>query len=133
MILSFQKRFVVPISEGRKIHSFRLDPHDRWKAGNSIQYYIDTRTKNMKKFRDDGECKHIMHVFISIQGSSAMIFRRNPIYTNIANRGRRIDTWKFAINDGFQSTDDFIACIKQLHPGEQILIGKVIHWTDFRY
>lgn len=133
MILSFQNRFEEPIIKGTKIHTFRLDPHDRWKVGMPIQFYVGARTKQMRKFREDGECKHIMHVFISIQGSSALVFLRKWYSTDISERVRRINTFTFTRNDGFASAEDFIACIKQLHPGKEILTGKIIHWTDFRY
>lgn len=130
MILSFQNRFEEPIIKGTKIHTFRLDPHDRWKVGMPIQFYVNARTKQMRKFREDGECTLIQRVEIkgvqSSQNFKVLVFWGDGKYCVNATK-------LFAKLDGFKSVAEFRECLKLLHPNTWALEGKVIHWTDFRY
>jgi len=134
MILSFQNRFEEPIIKGAKIHTFRLDPNDRWKVGMPIQFYVNARTKQMRKFREDGECMRIQSIIIKIFSDElCLIVKADHTKNGIVPVSDFIDKDKFIPNDGLKSECDFITCIKQLHPGKEILTGKIIHWTDFKY
>lgn len=134
MILSFQNRFEEPIIKGTKIHTFRLDPGNRWRVGMPIQFYVNARTKQMRKFREDGECKGIQSVIIRIYSDELFIVvKADNAHDGYVPVSDFIDKDKFIPNDGFASEEDFARCIKQLHPGKELLTGKVIHWTDFRY
>ena len=129
MLLTFQNRFEQPIVDRIKIHSFRIDQHDRWKTGNSIQFYVNARTKQMRKFREDGECKGIQPVEIKGIHSTQGFFIRVFI-----GEGLSITcTEQFAKNDGFASAEDMRQCLVAMHPDDHTLKGKVIHWTDFKY
>lgn len=128
MILSFKPQFVDPILNGTKIHTIREDSTDRWKAGNSIQCATGVRSKNYNCFFES-ECVSTQEIF--------MTYAHNDIL-EISIDGRYLyweDRNKLALNDGFEDWQDFF---NWFHPiimesKSKSFVGKIIHWTDFRY
>ena len=64
MILSFNKKFKVPIETGTKIHTIRLDKPNRWRAGKTIHFATGVRTKNYDNFKV-GRCLSFQYITIS--------------------------------------------------------------------
>lgn len=126
MILGFTKQFrvngkvkntyfVEKIKKGIKLHTIREDYTERWKQGNKIHFATGVRTGLYNQFHS-GTCTGIQ----SIEIADRTVFIS----------GKRIDDIEeLAINDGFDSVDDFWAWFDVYTP----FIGKIIHWSNFRY
>lgn len=129
MILGFNKRFVEPIWDGSKIHTIRIDPHDRWYPGRSIQFATGVRTKNYNSFRFDGVCESVQ----TIKMGGGLSHRTISISVD----GRPLARDKFqmlARNDGFQGgTLEFLEWFYPKGDMWRIIEAKILHWTDFRY
>ena len=130
MIFGFKKQFEQKIIEGSKIHTIREDPHDRWKPGRKIHFATGIRTPNYNEFKRGG-C-------ISIEFIKILYFEDGPnVYTGDTAESVMpfyipehygLDQMKaFVKNDGFSSVSDFFKWFNK------DFIGKIIHWTDFRY
>lgn len=121
MILSFKDQFVSKIIKGTKIHTIRLDPHNRWKPGNKIHFATGLRTKNYKQFFE-GECKSIQSIKI--------IWLELAIYPKVFVDNKQVDPFiieKLSMNDGFDNSSNFRKWfIKDFE-------GKIIHWTNYKY
>ena len=118
MILGFKPQFVDKILSGSKIHTIREDKHNRWKAGNKIQFATGVRTKDYKQFFE-GECTGIQKIEIfGATGEVIVDGRRLSLYG---------DDYKLLFNDGFDSLQDFFNWF-----GNDFS-GKIIHWTNFTY
>lgn len=146
MILGFQTKFPwgtetnfkKKILEKKKKHTLRIDQHERWKKGNSIQFATGARTKRYHQF-EEGECKSTQKIEIL-----EVDYRTDRSYT-YTEEIRGVVFWKsfivkidgntlgitqiavLAHNDGFETTDDFF---RWFIDG---FSGKIIHWTDFKY
>ncbi len=127
MILSFKQQFIKPILRGDKIHSFRLDPHDRWKAGRTIQGATGVRTKHYTQFFS-GLCYSVQKVkvrWVEFEAGS-----KEMRYLGIFIDGRKLDSSEFnslAVNDGFPDVESFFKWF------DKDFSGKIIHWTHFKY
>ena len=128
MILGFLKGFNVngkrkltnfeeKIKKGIKIHTIRVDEKCRWKKGNKIHFATGVRTSNYNCFKE-GVCVDIQNVEFS---------DRNIWIDGIKCTWDEIED--LAINDGFDSVDDFWWWFDQYKSFE----GKIIHWTELRY
>lgn len=127
----------------KKIHTIRIDATNRWKPGMKIHFSTGARTKKYKCFTV-GKC--ISTQTIEIEEMIMTDARKCYVYTEkithknwseefkkifkVTIDGRvltsaEIDT--LARNDGFNSTHDFFRWFN----GN--FIGKIIHWTDFKY
>jgi hypothetical protein len=139
MILSYKKQFPwgaptdfeQKIIAGTKIHTFREDPHGRWKPGRKIHHATGVRTKNYNCFQED-DCEDVQPVHIEWSKRSknfVTIYIANTVfYTN--QGGITINfhgMCRLARNDGFECTADFFKWFNT------DFRGKIIHWTDFRY
>ena len=129
MILSFKQQFVEPILNGSKIHTIREDTPGRWKAGNSIQAATGVRTKNYNCFFES-ECKSTQKII--------MQYRPGSVCLDVTIDGRLLNwEWRrqLALFDGFDSWLDmynwFYPIIEK--KTNQTFVGKIIHWTDFKY
>lgn len=112
-----------------KIHTMREDPHNRWRAGRSIQMVyrgpkysiLDHFNKGIPELE---KCKSVQKVEIK------WIKPEIPTGAEVIIDGRflsydEIDT--LAINDGFNSIEDFFRWFRNNWS------GYILHWTDFRY
>ncbi|MBN8824422.1 MULTISPECIES: hypothetical protein [unclassified Spirosoma] len=121
--------FEEKILDGRKKHTLREDPKDRWKAGNSIQFVVGNRTKDRRQFAT-GECTATQSVYLYTEIDSGRI--------GIQVNGRTLNRQAielFVLNDGFDSLVEFDNWFRPLienAPGK-LLIRKLIHWTNLRY
>lgn len=151
MILNFSKKypwgentdFVNKIDDKVKIHSIREDKANRWKPETLIHLTTGARTKYYDCF-NELEC--ISTQTIEIEEMIMTDAGHMYIYTEEKREGiqkvfidrifkvtidgrvlssAEIDT--LARNDGFNSTHDFFRWFN----GN--FIGKIIHWTDFKY
>lgn len=122
MILSFKGQFLDKILNCSKIHTIRGDESNRWKPGNKIHFATGVRSKQYNQFRS-GVCSRVQDIEI--------------IYGNMSNQFPEIyidgiyqtteDVEELAYNDGFDSVDDFRSWFSD------DFIGKIIHWTDYKY
>lgn len=121
MILAFKPQFVNPIQYGIKIHTFREDPHNRWKAGNSIQAATGVRTKNYNCFYES-VCTGVQLIEINPRGKTYPPEIKIDGFTLWDSEVK-----KLIRNDGFMSITEFNEWFDK--PWK----GKIIHWTNHRY
>lgn len=110
-----------------KIHTMRVDEHDRWKAGTLIHFVINNRTPSRYQFAPVIKCVSEQKVIIKYWYDNdtqlftiPMILINGRVLTN-----KEID--ELAINDGFESVIDFLAYFNTDWS------GKLIHWTNKKY
>ncbi len=114
----------------RKLHSIREDKKDRWKLGMKIHFVYGNRTKHR-------ECWFLWHVFgieyISIVhppccGMEIYVHDKPaPGDSDEITKLNSQDIERLALNDGFDSLEDFKEYFKDdFH-------GKLIHWTELKY
>lgn len=104
-----------------KIHTIREDKKDRWKAGNKIHFVINNRTKNRLQFAPVLPCVSTQKIIIEYSAFFPPL---------VAVDGRKLNRWEIkelAINDGFDSVEDFFSWFNE------DFTGKIIHWTDCLY
>lgn len=123
MILSFKKRFIKPIIKGTKIHTFREDKKNRWKAGRIIHFATGVRTKNYNQFFN-GKCISIQEIAIIHRSARTIILIDGVFYCDSDD----VDKMKILMNnDGFKNQKDFWNWF------DDHFDGIIIHWTDFKY
>ena len=113
-----------------KLHTIREDKNDRWKPGVMIDFFINARQKNMFRFAPRIPVVSTQRILMSYAYANII---------HITINGKRLNDWqekeKLAINDGFESWDDFvdyfIPIIEKSEDG--FFTGKIIHWTDLKY
>lgn len=121
--LSIEKGLITMYKREPKKHSIREDKKNLWKAGNNIHFVIGNRTKNRFQFAPVIKVKstqkiEILHglksdkqAFVTVDGKTLHI----------------AEIEQLAINDGFDSVDDFFAWFNK------DFTGKIIHWTNLKY
>lgn len=113
--------FVPKIKKGIKIHTIREDKSNRWRAGLKIHFATGVRSKNYNCFKK-GVVKSIQKIEIK--------WNETWFYPFVYIDGRLLhlmEIEKLAINDGFETIDDFCKWF------DKDFTGKIIHWTDFKY
>jgi hypothetical protein len=138
---NFQEKILVGAAPERvlgpsffpKLHSMREDAKDRWKPGMAIHHVYGSRTKNRECFLEN-KCISTQRVQIrhsKVTGKDSMgndVVVGNSRIILIDGRVMSDETVKqLAINDGFDSVEDFFRWF-----GEN-WNGKIIHWTKLRY
>ena len=118
-----------------KLHTIRVDAHDRWKQGNKIHPVINNRTPQRFQFVDDIPCTgtqsfqilwedNIPTVYIGETKDSLMpFFILEEKGVIVYDEGMS----ELAQNDGFDTMEDFFNYFNT------DFTGKLIHWTDKRY
>ena len=104
-----------------KLHTMRRDENDRWKAGNDIHFYINSRTPEQFQFAPVIPCVSTQKVEIKHVYPHRYIFIDGRYISDFTEKH------KLAINDGFDSVEDFLAYFNS------DWVGKLIHWTDLKY
>lgn len=103
-----------------KLHTIRWESWNVWKVGKTIHPIVNARTPNRFQFAPELTVKGIQRIWIchTKEGSFVKI------------DGVAINSWtlyNLAINEGFESVDDFFAYYRNK------LYGIIIHWTDLKY
>ncbi len=112
-----------------KLHTIRTDPSSRWKAGMDIHMVINNRTKNRFQFAPVVKCTSVQVFELEYKNH---LLAQNPNYTYCVlkidgvSRSRE-EIEELAINDGFDSVEDFFKYFNKDFK------GKLIHWTDLKY
>lgn len=103
-----------------KLHTIREDGHDRWHQFRKIQSCYGVRTKQFEKFAEM-PCTGVQSIRIVY-----IMDHFQDLYVD----GKKLTHLKIqdlAINDGFDSIEDFLIWFNK------DFTGKIIHWTDKRY
>jgi hypothetical protein len=105
-----------------KIHTLREDAKNRWVKGVLIDFYIGVRTKNAFRFAPRVPVLHVQEIVIKniFNDRYSVIIDGNPLSP------KNIE--ELAMNDGFDSVDDFWNWF-----GADDFVGKIIHWTCKKY
>lgn len=118
-----------------KIHTFRVGR--RWRAGMSIQMVVGNRTRWRYQFNENIPA---LQTCISVQDAIVGIQPCGVISIAIGEgRTQRFLTAKelllFAVNDGFNSLEELTRWFfpKGYTPTTPVLVGQIVHWTDFQY
>lgn len=110
-----------------KYHTIRKDSNNRWKEGNNIHFVINNRTKDRFQFAPVIPCITTQRIDINYSALSGLFPKFRP-FVHIDDRvldDNEIE--QLAINDGFDSVDDFFCYFNT------DFSGKIIHWTDLKY
>ena len=116
-----------------KLHTIREDKSDSWKAGRPIHFVINNRSKNRYQFAPEIPAVSEQKIEIKHIPGNAQINIDGNFYGEIFHHGLDdIYEWtedleQFAINDGFDSLEDFFAWFNEDFK------GKIIHWTELKY
>lgn len=118
-----------------KLHTLRHDPHGRWKPGMKIHPVINNRSPQRFQFAPTMICTGIQYVHVEHNGQGrAVCVGNNPDYSDCAPiyfedddndtvHGQN-EMEVLALNDGFESVDQFFAFFKE------DFRGKIIHWAN---
>jgi hypothetical protein len=123
-----KKGFDTEKAKGRKKkHTIRTDSKNRWEAGKNIHFVINNRTPQRFQFAPVVICKSVQLIAIYQNIDSAGFQIANPS-VHIDNRNLTpVEIENLAINDGFDSAEDFFAYFNKDST------GKIIHWTNLKY
>lgn len=115
-----------------KRHTIRLDPKNRWRAGMAIHPVINSRTKDRYQFAPVMKCKRCQEISIVYRGDMPNFYIGNRLLysANFNDTGEVYgadDMLRLALNDGFESTEEFYKYFNNDFK------GKIIHWTDLIY
>lgn len=117
MILGFKKQFVPKILDGTKIHTIREDKHNRWKAGQLINFATGVRTKDYKEFKK-GKCVSVQKIYIDSESCTISVDGRWL---------KKDEMEKLTFNDGFVTWEHLFMWFRDGFS------GKIIHWTAYKY
>lgn len=117
-----EKGYCFDFSVGQKIHTIRKDALNRWKPSKLIHFVINSRTARRLQFAPAIPCISVENIEIRKVESDC----NSVIINGLKLTPMQIDV--LAINDGFDSTDDFWQYFDQ-----KDFKGKLIHWTNFSY
>jgi hypothetical protein len=116
-----------------KLHTMREDIHDKWKPGVMIDFYTGVRTKNAYRFAPRVPVVSVQKVeileFISAASETCIALHDGRVFV-VEVDGKRLTRGKIkqlAINDGFETVDEFFAWFQA---GWK---GRIIHWTSLKY
>lgn len=113
-----------------KIHTIREDKNDRWKPGTKIDFFINSRQKDMFRFAPVLPVVSVQKVEIFYKGLFvAVAIDKVLFYTDADFKlGKGVEGMlKLAHNDGFDTVEDFFAYF------DKDFTGKLIHWTNLKY
>jgi len=127
------KRFDPYSNHAPKLHTFREDPHDRWKVGMKIHPVINNRTPQRFQFAPILECKGVQRIDIFHNVGHTQIDIDGECYGEVFHHGLDCiyeytnDLQDLAINDGFDSIEQFFQWF------DKDFKGVIVHWTPIRY
>lgn len=119
-----------------KLHTIRRDEHNRWKAGMDIHMVINNRTKDRFQFAPVVKCVSVQKIEIKynqymgepipIVIIDSIEYTYDPYFQFSDSESLEVIR-ELAINDGFDSVEDFFTYFNTDFK------GKIIHWTDLKY
>lgn len=133
MIQGYKPQFVPKILDGTKIHTIRLDIHNRWKKGMKIHQATGVRTKRYCCFAEK-VCTGVQYILFALHHSELIInIGDSPDDIEKIMTIEVIDL--LAKNDGFETVEDFENWFVPIvdKATDNCLVMKIIHWTDYRY
>lgn len=112
-----------------KLHSFREDKNNRWKSGVMIDFFINTRTKDMFRFAPRIPVVRTQKVEIMYKTAKLEIYIDDKLYSTYCQREKKYDNKLLVLsqNDGFDTVEEFFEYFNTYFS------GKIIHWTDLKY
>lgn len=115
-----------------KRHSMREDIHNKWKPGVIIDFFTGVRTKQAYRFAPRVLVNSIQTVeFERTEWTTRLCYElEDGRIFQVRVDGRLLTRSKIkqlAINDGFETVEDFFEWFKA---GWK---GKIIHWTNLKY
>lgn len=113
-----------------KIHTIREDKTNRWHKDRIIDFFINVRQENMFRFAPKLPVKSTQRIYMSYAFNDIIEITIGSRYIYDFKEKEQI-----AINDGFDSYTDFFDYFYPIIMAskDNFYIGKIIHWTDFRY
>jgi hypothetical protein len=108
-----------------KLHTIRLDPKNRWKAGMDIHMVIKNRTPDRFQFAPVVKCNSTQ--ILGVHYPKNGIGKPEVQVDNMLHKYDSSLVKQLAINDGFDSIEDFFAYFNK------DFTGKLIHWTALKY
>lgn len=133
------------IIHNKKLHTIREDKKNRWKAGTKIDFFINTRQKNMFRFAPvlpvistqkiefiwKENPKNQKCLGISFDKTCTIIIDNCFFGDVLFFKGNLISASynlpDFAKNDGFDTAEELFAYFNKNFK------GKIIHWTYLKY
>lgn len=124
------------IKAGIKVHTFRTDRSNRWKAGMIIHHCYSFRSKGGYKCFHKNVCTSVQSILIVLS------YKKDSgenISVNIDRRSLKpMEIVRLAENDGFENVTDFVNWFFKIHPksgkrSNTMWAGKIIHWADLKY
>lgn len=134
-----------PRLEYPKVHTFREDLKDRWHVGTKIDFFINCRQKDMFRFAPvlpvvstqkveiTWKENTISFKYLGLEFDRSCIIKiDNRFFGDVYLLDGKVLTSSYnlpelAMNDGFDTLEDFLAYFKEDFK------GKIIHWTDLKY
>lgn len=121
MLLTFTKpKFEGLIKENIKQHTIRADKNNRWKVGNSIQFWNgnprNVHAKNKPHQFGSGVCSRILPIEINPFENEIIIEGYKYNNTEVLN--------KIAVNDGFENWAEMKTFFTE------VFEGKMIFWKN---
>lgn len=131
MIIGFKEQFEKSILDGTKIHTIREDKKNSWVPGKKMHQCTNLRTKKQHCFNVE-QCISTQKIeIIHIDNNAAVFIDSRLFYSKSCTSELAVDSHnnmiEFVNNDGFKTIDDFFNWF------DKDFIGKIIHWTDFKY
>lgn len=121
-----------------KLHTIRMfrktkdgkRAEKQWKAGDTIHPGINNRSPDYFQFAPAIKCTGIQTIIIGWEGSNVVVtIDGMPFFVQTENDNRIGEQMmlQLAINDGFESIEDFFTYFNE------DFNGVIIHWSDIRY
>ena len=129
----FQKELVDSPYQKPKLHTIREDKTDRWKPGTMIDFFINVRKPNMFRFAPRVPVVSVQKIDINWcdnpynDNLNPVVWIDDLIFYDKEFSTGEDKMRQLAINDGFETTEDFFAYFNEDFK------GKIIHWTDLKY
>jgi len=134
MILAFKPQFRDKILNGEKIHTIREDKTDRWQKNRIIQFCTGVRTKRHNQFSEN-VVKSVQYVSIFVKQKKIFVTNQLVLALGVIDSDVCLTPEKMndlAVNDGFNNINEFFEFFENNYKTE-VFIGKIIHWTYFKY
>lgn len=116
----------------QKKHTIREDLNNLWNPGMDIHMVINNRTKDRFQFAPVVKCVSMQDIIITEKTMTVydcINLKDHRVFT-VQVDGKYLSKYRIielAINDGFDSVEDFFAYFNKDFK------GKLIHWTNLKY